>query len=144
MKMLKSIMLGVAMVAVFGAANAAKLSNDGPLSTDEVLKTYIAATTQGNPAGYDKILSDDVSFKTILDNDRVIKADKKSMIASAKANEGIKMDCTTSTKLVTQTLENTVYELTVKYADYSVVNTITMVGTDEKGWKITDVKTVNK
>jgi len=144
MKFLKSIMLGVAMVAVFGTANAAKFTgNVPPLSLEDVLKTYVEATTQGNVVGFEKILSNNVTFTTTR-NDNVITLKKEDVLNNLKANAGIKQDCTTTITLLTATRENTVYEIDVKYADYVRADYITMVGTDETGWKITNVNTTIK
>ncbi len=143
MKFLKSIMLGVAMVAVFGTANAAKLTGDVPFTSDYVLKTYIAATTQGDLKGFEKILDNNVTFTTTR-NDQVITLKTEDVLNNLKANAGIKQDCTATTTLFKETPENTVFEVDFKYADYVRVNYITMVGTDETGWKITNVNTVTK
>lgn len=141
--MLKSIILGAAMVAVFGIANAAKLTGDVPFSSDYVLKTYVAAVTQGELKGFEKILDNNVTFTTTR-GDNVLTLKTEDVVNGLKANEGIKQDCTTTTTLVKETPENTVYEVDVKYADYTRANFITLVGTDETGWKITNVNSVNK
>ena len=131
------------MMAVFGTANAAKSTKDVPFTSDYVLKTYAAAITQGNLKGFEKILDNNVIF-TSTRGENVIKIKQEDFLKNLKANEGIKQDCTTTTTLVTETLENTVYELDVKYADYTSANFITMVGTDETGWKIIRVNTTIK
>jgi len=143
MKILKTIMLGTAMVALFGIANAAKLTGDVPFTSDYVLKTYTAAVTQGNLKGFEKILDNHVIFTTTR-NDQVIEIKYEDFLNNLKANEGIKQDCTATSKLVGQTIENSVYELDIKYADYTSVNIITMVGADDTGWKITNVNTTIK
>ena len=61
MKTLKSILFGIAIMAVATVANAKSIKGELPFSSDYVLKTYIAATTQGNLTGFDKTLTNDVT-----------------------------------------------------------------------------------
>jgi len=143
MKILKTILLGVAMLAIFGTANAAQLTKSTPFTANYVLKVYIAATTQGDLTDFEKILDNNVIFTTTR-NDVAITLKTEDVINNLKANAGIKQDCTTTTTLVKETGENTVYEVDVKYADYVRANYITLVGSDESGWKITNVNSVNK
>ena len=144
MKILKTIILGTALMALFGTAGAAKFTrNVPPLSLEDVLKTYVEATTQGNVVGFEKILSNNVTFTTTR-NDNVITLKKEDVLNNLKANAGIKQDCTTTTTLLTATRESTVYEIDVKYADYVRADYITIVGNDESGWKITKVNTTIK
>ena len=133
------------MMALFGTANATKFTGNvvAPLSSDYVLKTYIAATTQGDLKGFEKILSNNVVF-TKTRNDNVITLKTEDVLNSLKANAGVKQDCTTTTTLTAQTIENTVYEIDIKYADYVRVDMVTLAGNDDDGWKITNVNTTIK
>src|SRR6202012_1373382 len=123
MKTLKSILFGIAIMAVATVANAKSIKGELPLSSDYVLKTYIAATTQGNLTGFDKTLTNDATFN-IVRGERGIKMDKDKMVASLKATEGVVQDCAVTTSLVSQTLENTVYEVDTKFSDYTNVNMV--------------------
>ena len=136
-------MLGTAMMAFFGAANAANVKGDGPLTSDYVLKTYITATTEGNLAGFDKIFDDNATF-SVVENREVKKLSKEDALNNVKINEGIKQECTTNTSVFKESKENTVYEIDVKYADVTKINYVTMVGSDSTGWKITNVQTVTQ
>jgi len=143
MKTLKSILFGIAIMAVATVANAKSIKGELPFSSDYVLKTYVAATTQGNLAGFDKTLTNDATFN-IVQGERSIKMDKAKMVASLKATEGIVQDCKVTTSLVSQTLENTVYEVDTKFSDYTNVNMITLVANDQDGWKISNIQTTMK
>lgn len=143
MKTLKSILFGIAVMAVATVANAKSIKGELPFSSDYVLKTYIAATTQGNLAGFEKVLTNDASFD-IARGERNVKIEKNQMVQSLKATEGLKQDCNVTTTQVSQDNENTVYEVDVKFADYTNVNLVTLVGNDQDGWKISNVRTTVK
>jgi len=143
MKILKSTMLAIALLAIFGTANAAKLTKGAPLSAIYVLKVYIAATTRGDLTDFEKVLDNNVIFTTTRNNE-AITLKTEDVLSNLKANAGIIQDCTTTTTLVKETGENTVYEVDVKYADYVRANYITLVGSDESGWRITNVNSVTK
>ena len=101
MKMLKSIMLGIAMVAVCGMANAKATKRYGRTFTHEnyVVSTYVAAITQGNLKDFTRILDNDVTFSA-TQNGEVKSFQKDDVIANIKANQGIKQECTTTTSKV--------------------------------------------
>jgi hypothetical protein len=143
MKTLKSILLGIAVMAIAIVANAKSINGKLPFSSDYVLKTYIAATTQGNLAGYEKVLNNDATF-SIVQGKRTLSLSKEQMLESLKASEGISQVCTVSTKIVGEDIDKTVYEVDTKFADYTNVNLVTLVGNNLDGWKIASVETTMK
>ena len=143
MKMLKSIMLGIAMVAVCGMANAkATKGTDEPLTENYVVSTYVSAITQGSLKDFTRILDNDVTFSATQNNE-VKSFQKDDVIANLKANEGIKQECTTTTSKVKETPDGTVYQVDMKYADHTRTDMVTIVE-GSNGWKITDVSSLYK
>ena len=143
MKLLKSIMLGTAVMAIFGVANATPIKGIAPFSSNYVLKTYVAAITEGNITDFDKIFADNATF-TVGQGKDAVKMSKEEVINTAKINEGIKQDCTASINLFKESKDAPVYEVDIKYADYTKINYITMTGSDDAGWKIADIKTITQ
>jgi Putative lumazine-binding len=142
MKMLKSIMLGIAMVAVCGVANAKSIKSDEPLTENYVISTYVAAITQGNLKDFNRILDNDVTFSS-TEKTEVKALDKDDVIANVKANEGVKQECIVATSKVKETGDGTVYQIDMKYADHTRTDMVTIVE-GANGWKVTDVNSTFK
>jgi len=143
MKMLKSIMLGIAMVAVCGIANAkATKGTDEPLTENYVMNTYVAAITQGNLKNFNRILETEVTFNMVQNNETKA-LDRDDVLANLKLNEGVKQECTTNTSKVKETPDGTVYQVDMKYADHTRTDMVTIVE-GSTGWKVTDVTTSYK
>jgi len=143
MKMLKSIMLGIAMVAVCGIANAKSIKGaDEPLTENYVISTYVAAITQGNLKDFTRILDNDVTFSS-TEKTGVKSLEKDDVIANVKANEGVKQECTVTTSKVKETGDGTVYQIDMKYADHTRTDMVTIVE-GSNGWKVTDVNSTFK
>jgi len=143
MKTLKSILFGIAMLAVCTVANAKSKVSDKPALTESyVISTYIGAVTNGNLKDFDRILGDAITFNSVQGTE--VKAfDKDAILANLKSNEGVKQDCTTSSSKVKETPDGTTYEIDMKYADHTRVDMVTIVE-GSNGWKISDVTTSYK
>jgi len=138
MRILKSIMLGIAMVAICGLANAKTIkSGDEPLTENYVISTYVAAITQGTIKDFNRILDADVTFSS-TSKSGVTPLDKDDVIANVKANEGVKQECTVSSTKVKETGDGTVYQIDMKYSDHIRTDMVTIVE-GSNGWKVTDV-----
>jgi len=143
MKTLKSMMIGAALLAVCGAANAATTTKGGvPLTEDYAITTYVNATTKGDLNGINTVLDENVKF-SLLENKQVVSYSKKDMLDYLEQNKGVTQDCITSTSVVENNPDNSVVEVDMQYADHVRANYVTMVNTDG-GWKITDVYSIFK
>src|SRR5476651_1404010 len=112
MKNLKSIMLGLALLLVVGAASAA-----GPtpaLSKNYVINTYVDAMTRGKLTGIADVLDKNAKFN-MLRGTQVMSFDKKEMMDYLKANKNVEMECTTNTSIVESNADIALVKVDMKY-----------------------------
>lgn len=136
MKILKSILLGLSLLVVCGAAKA----SDVPLTEDYVINTYVDALTQGNLNGINNILAANAQFN-VLQNKKVVTFSKQDMMDYLKSNKGVQQNCTTATTLIENNADNAIVKVDMKYADHVQSNLVTMINTDN-GWKISNVYSI--
>src|ERR1700749_3089394 len=145
MKTLKSIMLGLALVAVCSAANATthiapvKLTHTvaGKLSKNDVLNIYMNAAIHGKMENNEDVLASDVQFN-IKRGDHTITANRTQMLAYLKGNENIEQDCKTTTTTVEDADDHVVVKIVMQYAGYTRTNLVTITNYSY-GWLITKV-----
>lgn len=134
MKILKSIMLGLALTIAFTAAKA-----DGKPSKADVLNIFMDAAAHGKMEKFEGVLANDLEYN-IQRGERTIKADKKQMLDYYKASQNIEQAC----KCTATTLEDNdaymVVKVEMKYDSYTRVNVITIKDTGSN-WRITRVNT---
>ena len=140
MKNLKSIMLGLALLLVVGAANAA--ATPAP-SKNYVINTYIDAMTRGKLAGINDVLDANAKFN-MLRGKEIMSFGKKEMLDYLKSNKNVEMECTTSTSIVESNADITLVKVDMKYNGSISSNYVTLVNTGNGGWKITNVYSVVK
>lgn len=141
MKTLKTIMLGLALLFVVGAASAA-----GPtpaLSKNYVINTYVDAMTRGKLAGIADVLDKNANFN-MLRGTQVMSFGKKEMMDYLKANKNVEMECTTNTSIVESNADIALVKVDMKYSSSIRSNYVTLVNTGSDGWKITNVYSVVK
>ncbi|MDB5010425.1 MAG: hypothetical protein JWQ06_1214 [Mucilaginibacter sp.] len=136
MKILKSILLGLSLLVVCGAAKA----SDVPLTEDYVINTYVDALTQGNLNGINNILAANAQFN-VLQNKKVVTFSKQDMMDYLKSNKGVQQNCTTATTLIENNADDAIVKVDMKYADHVQSNLVTMINTDN-GWKISNVYSI--
>jgi hypothetical protein len=141
MKSLKSIMLALGLLLVFGAANAA--TADGvPVTENYVINTYVDAVTLGNLNGVNQVIDANAKFDW-LQNKRVVTFNKEDMMKYLNSIKGVQQICTTSTTMVENNADNAVVKVDMNYGDHVQSNLVTIVNTND-GWKITDVYSLVK
>lgn len=141
MKSLKSIMLGLGLLLVFGAANAAK--TDGvPVTENYVINTYVGAVTQGNLNGISEVIDANAKFDW-LQNKHVVTFNKQDMMKFLNSIKGVQQSCIASTTMVENNTDNAVVKVDMNYGDHVQSNLVTIVNTND-GWKITDVYSLVK
>ncbi len=134
-------MLGIALLAVFGAANIAKASGV-PLTENDVINTYVSAMTQGDLTGINAVLDKGATF-SMLQANKVVNISKDDMLAFLKSTQGVQQDCVTTSSVIESNANNSVVRVDMQYGEHVRSNYVTMVNT-ENGWKITDVYTIFK
>ncbi len=141
MKTLKSFLLGLALLAVCGAAKAS--DNDDNASTPiSAINTYVDAMTRGKLQGLNEVIDKSASF-SMLRGKTVLSFNKAEMLNYFKSNRNVEQTCTTNTSIVEKNANVTIAEVDMKYNDFVRKNYITIANTGD-GWKITNVYSVVK
>lgn len=139
MKTLKSIMLGLAMLAFCGAVKA-NTKDNGKLTPNYAVNTYVDAMTRGRISGLKDVLDNSVTFNTVRGK-QVLSFSKKQMLDYFKSNGNTEQICTTSTSVVESNANIAIVKVDMKYADFTRSNYVTIANTGN-GWKITNVYSV--
>lgn len=140
MKTLKSIMLGLALLLLCGAAKANNI--DDRLTPNYAINTFVDAMTRGKLAGLNEVLDKSVGF-SMLRGKTVLSFTRSEMLDYFKSNKDIEQTCTTSTSIVESNANVTIVKVAMKYADFVRNNYVTIANTGN-GWKITNVYSVFK
>ena len=139
MKTLKSILLGLALLAV-GTAVKANNTNDGTLTENHAINTYVDAMTRGKLQGLNDVLDQSAQF-SMLRGKTVLSFSKKQMLDYMQANKNTEQTCTTSTSIVESNANIAVVKVDMKYDGFVRSNYVTIANTGN-GWKITNVYSV--
>jgi hypothetical protein len=141
MKSLKSIALGIALLATVCVAKAA----DKPverLTKNYAINTYIDAMSRGKLQGMNEVLDATAKF-SMLRGTKVMSYGKAEMLGFLKANQNIEQTCTISTSVVENNEDVSVVKVDMQYDGFVRSNYVTVANTGE-GWKITNVYSVFK
>jgi hypothetical protein len=141
MKNLKSIVLGLALLMVCGAARADK-PKPGMLTKNHAVSTYIDAMTRGKLSGVNDVLDQNATF-SLLRGKQILSFGKQDMLKYLKENKDIDTDCTTNTSVIQSNADIALVKVDMKYENTVRCNYVTLVNTGE-GWKITNVYSVVK
>jgi hypothetical protein len=136
MKTLKTIILGLALIAICGAAKATD-NNDDMATPNHAINTYIDAMTRGKLQGLNDVLDKTAEF-SLLRGKSVITADKKEMLEYFELNKNVEQTCTTSTSMIENNDNIAIVKVDMKYSDFVRSNYVTIARTGA-GWKITSV-----
>lgn len=140
MKTLKSIALGLALLATVATANAAVKPEK--LTKNHAIETYVDAVSHGKLAGINDVLDDDVKF-SMMRGKEVMNFDKSEMVKYLKNSENVEQACTVTTSEVESNDMMAVVKVDMKFDGFTRSNFVTISNTGE-GWKITNVHTVFK
>jgi hypothetical protein len=141
MKTLKSIALGLALLATVCVAKAA----DKPverLTKNYAINTYIDAMSRGKLQGMSEVLDATAKF-SMLRGTKVMSYGKAEMLGFLKANQNIEQTCTISTSVVENNDDVSVVKVDMQYDGFVRSNYVTVANTGE-GWTITNVYSVFK
>ncbi|HEY4323058.1 MAG TPA: nuclear transport factor 2 family protein [Mucilaginibacter sp.] len=139
MKTLRAMMMGLALLLVCGASQAATLINRAGLSKEDVITTYLNAVVHGKVDGVDNAIDDNAQFD-MKRGDKVNTLDKSRLIDALKSNENVEQNCQCAKTTLQDDDEKNIVKVDMKYADFTRTDVITAehVGS---GWKITKVET---
>jgi hypothetical protein len=139
MKTLKSIMLGLALLLVCGATNAAKIKMT-KLTRTYAVNTYIDAMARGRINGLNDVLDKTATF-SMLRGKNVLCFSKKQMLDFLKSNKNTEQVCTLSTGIIKSDDHIEIVKVDMKYNGFVRSNYVTIANTGN-GWKITNVYSV--
>ena len=139
MKTLKSIVLGLALLAV-GITVKASDTNDERLTKNHAIDTYVDAMTRGQLQGLNDVLDKSVQF-SMLRGKTVLSFSRKEMLEYFQANKNTEQTCTTSTSIIESDANVAVVKVDMKYEGFVRSNYVTIANTGN-GWKITNVYSV--
>jgi len=141
MKTLKSFIAALVLVVVCGVAKAAG-TDDGSLSKNYAINTYIDAVTRGRLNGLNDVLDQTVKF-SMLRGKHVISFSKKDMMDYLNENKNVEETCTTNTEIVESDANLSVVKVDMQFDGFVRSNYVTLANTGN-GWKITNVYSVFK
>jgi len=136
MKTLRSILLGLAMLAMCGVVKA-NTNDNVKLTQTYAVNTYVDAMTRGRLNGLNDVLDNSASFSMVRGK-QVLSFSKKQMLDYFKTNRNTEQICTTSTSVVESNADIAIVKVDMKYADFTRSNYVTIANTGN-GWKITNV-----
>ena len=139
MKTLKSILLGLALMVVCGAVKANN-TDDGKLTQNHAINTYVDAMTRGKLQGLNDVLDQSAQF-SMLRGKTVLSFSKKQMLDYLQANKNTEQTCTITTSIVESNASVAVVKVDMKFDGFVRSNYITIANTGN-GWKITNVYSV--
>jgi predicted outer membrane protein len=141
MKTLKSIMLGLLLLVVCGAAKATGTDAE-KLTKNYAINTYIDAMSRGRLDGMKDVLAPDAAF-SMLRGKQVESFTKKQMLDYMQANKNVEQACTVSTSVVESNADISLVKVDMKFDGFVRSNYVTLANTGD-GWKITNVYSVFK
>ncbi|MBB6112828.1 nuclear transport factor 2 family protein [Mucilaginibacter lappiensis] len=142
MKILKSIILGLALLIVYQTAKAAPYTKDENLTRVFAINTYVDAMTHGKLRGLDDVVDQNAKFSQ-LRGAEVLSFTKDEMLQSLRLNKNIEQECITSTSIIQSNAEIAIVKISMQYEWFTRSNFVTISNTG-KGWKITNVYSVFK
>jgi hypothetical protein len=140
MKTLKTIILGFALLAICGAANANIGTIGDNLTKNHAINTYVDAMTRGKIDGLNDVLDKSASFN-MLRGKSVLSFSKKEMLDYLQINKNIEQACTTSTTMVQSDDKIAIVKVDMKFDGFVRSNYVTIANTGN-GWKITNVYSI--
>jgi hypothetical protein len=143
MKTLKTIILGLATVVTFGAANAKNiLPNNEKISVNYAVSTYVNAMAHGQNMGLDAVIDNNCKF-TMLRGKSMLSFNKAQLMESFQSNQNVDQQCKTSVSVNETNADITVVKVNMEYAGFTRINYVTLTNTVD-GWKISNIYSVFK
>jgi uncharacterized membrane-anchored protein len=140
MKTLQKIMLGLALLVCCGSAVKANTIEDGKLTKNYAINTYVDAMTRGKISGLNDVLDKSAAFNMVRGK-QVLSFNKTQMVDYLKSNKNTEQACTTSTSVVESNTNIAIIKVDMKYENFTRSNYVTIANTGS-GWKITNVYSV--
>ncbi len=102
-----------------GTAVKANNTNDGTLTENHAINTYVDAMTRGKLQGLNDVLDQSAQFSMLRGKTIVLSFSKKQMLDYMQANKNTEQTCTTSTSIVEEVNANiVVVKVDMKYEGF--------------------------
>jgi hypothetical protein len=141
MKTLRAMAMGLALLLVCGASQAALISHSNS-TKDEVIDTYLNAVMHGKLNGISEAIDDDAQFD-MKRGSSVSTLSKPQILDALKSGENVEQDCQCTKTVLQSDDEKSVVKVDMKYNDFTRTDVITAQRAGN-GWKITKVETSYK
>jgi hypothetical protein len=139
MKTLKSIALGLALLATVCVAHATE-KPAVKLSKNYAINTYVDAISRGRVEGLGDVIDEAAKF-SIQRGDKVMSYGKADGVKDLNGTRNVAQDCTVSTSVVESSKTKSVVRVDMQYDGFVRSNYVTVANTAD-GWKITDIYSV--
>jgi hypothetical protein len=136
MKTLKNVS-AIVLIALSTSAFATENSKKEKFNLNYTVQKYIDALTYGKMEGISQVLDTDAKF-TITGGKKILSYNRSQILASLQSIQNVQQNCVTGYSVVELNTSQAVVKVTMKYANFSRVNFLSMANTAE-GWKITNV-----
>jgi hypothetical protein len=139
MKTLKSIMLGIALMAIVGAVEGKNVKGTRFTKT-HAIDVFVNAMTQGRLSDLNNVVDQNAEFSLLRDK-TIINFSRKEMLDFLKTTKNIEQACTTSTSIIANDANVEIVKVNMKFNGFVRSNYVTIANTGS-GWKITNVYSV--
>lgn len=133
MKILKTMMLGLALTIGFTAAKA----DPRPTKT-QVVEMFMNAAAHGKTDGLAKVLDNDMEFNTKR-GEKTITSNKEQLLGFLNASKNVEQNCKCTSTTLDDSDEKMVVKIDMKYETYTRTNVVTLINLGGDNWKITKV-----
>lgn len=144
MKTLRSMMLGLAMLATGSVVYAAPVSHHNNATKGEVVNTYVDAVVYGDLSNVSDAIADNAQFYTIRGAGTLVNAHtKQEMMDYLKSEAALHEHCACTSTVLQDSGSTYIEKVEMKYKNLTRTDVIT-AHRDGDEWKITKVETSYK
>jgi hypothetical protein len=137
MKKLKTIVLGIMLLAAFGTAKAKTTNDDDALAQNYAITTFIDAVANGKVDALTNVLDKTMSFN-MLRGKTVQTFTRSEMLGDLQNSKNLRLNCTTSTSVIERNSSVEVVKVDINYKGFTRSNLLTVAKTTD-GWKIVNI-----
>ncbi len=141
MKTLKSMALGLILLALGGVANATD-TEAGKASKNYAINTYVDAMTRGKLNGLNDVLSTNAEF-SMLRGKQVLNFSKKQMMEYFETTKNVEQNCDIRTQVVESNTDMAIVKVDMNFSTFVRSNYVTLIHIGDS-WKINNVYSVFK
>lgn len=142
MKTLKTLVLGIALLATAQFVKADETVKTVKSTKNNAVDAYVSAMTTGQNTELNNVIEENAKF-SILRGNKVMSFSKSAMLQFAAENKDVRQDCKTNVEEVEGNDDMSIVKVEMNYGKFVRTNYVTVANTGD-GWKITNVYSVIK